>query len=450
MIRRPSTTGDVGTAGCLVQFPTIPDKLYMLTAGHCLVGPQSRQFDPVEEVISSDLPGPQFGRLAGWTTTLDQVMSDAALVEVDPALVGPEIGDLGAPRGTIDRELQVGEELTIFALGERRVGTVEKLSVDMPIDMRMPDFAQPVRVTYLEHIRCSNFSEPGCSGAIALDKDGKAVGMVVAGDGKTFTLLTAIDVVLSDPKWGTELPALGICTAVPPQAKAPAPPALDDINAVVTPDRLRALCPRIRGDILEAIVTDAPTAFATAHLDSTVRIAHFLAQIATETGGLRRLDENLDYTTAARLRQVFPAMFPSEELARPFLGNPEKLGNFVYANKLGNGNSQTGDGFTYRGSGLIQLTGRANFRAIGTEIGMPLEADPELARHSDSALHIALGYWTRRNINSVANGETDADVAAVTRLVNPALRGLADRQANFRKALDIFTRPARAVGSIQA
>ena len=80
---------------------------------------------------------------------------------------------------------------------------------------------------------------------------------------------------------------------------------------------------------------------------------------------------------------------------------------------------------------------------------MPREADPELARHSDLVLDIALGYWTRRNINSVANGETDADVAAVTRLVNPALRGLADRQANFRKALDIFTRPARAVGSIQ-
>ena len=381
VIRRPSATGDVGTAGCLVQFPTTPDKLYMLTAGHCLVGPQTKQFDPVEEVISSARAGQQFGRLAGWTTTLGQLLSDAALIEVDPALVGPEIGDLGAPRGTIDRDLQVGEELTIFALGQRRTGKVDSISVDMPIDMRVPDLAQAVPVTYLDQIKCTSFSEAGCSGAIALDTDGKAVGMVVAGDGHTFTLVTPIDVVLSDPKWGTDLPALEICSTVPPVAKALAPPSFDEIGAVITQERLRALCPNIRADILEAILTDAPQAFPKAHLDRTVRIAHFFAQIVTETGGLRRLDEDLDYTTAARLREVFPALFPTDDAARPFLRNPEKLGNFVYANKLGN--DQPADGFAYRGSGLIQLTGRANFRDVGTEIGLPLESNPELARQSD-------------------------------------------------------------------
>ena len=92
------------------------------------------------------------------------------------------------------------------------------------------------------------------------------------------------------------------------------------------------------------------------------------------------------------------------------------------------------------------MTGRANFHVVGAEIGINLENDPELARHSDSALRIALGYWTHRNINSVADGDTDADVVAVTRLVNPALRGLAERQAFFHKALNIFVLPAQVAG----
>jgi predicted chitinase len=439
VIRRPSTTGDVGTAGCLVQFPNIPEKLYMLTAGHCLVGPLTKQFDPVEEVISENRPGQQLGRLAGWTTSLGELTADAALIEVDPALVDPEIGDLGPP-GSVNGDPKVGDELIIFGLGQRRTGKIQELPVDMSIDMRIPDFEQPLRVNYLQQIKCTSFSEAGCSGAIALDKDRNVVGMVVAGDGSKFTLVTPIDAVLAHPKWGTDLPALQICRTIPVTATAPEPHIVAGISSVITADRLRALCPAIRADILEAILTDAPQVFPGARLNSTVRIAHFFAQIATETEGLRRLDENLNYTTAARLRQVFPALFPTDESARPFLGDPEKLGNFVYANKLGN--NQPGDGFAYRGSGLIQLTGRANFRDVGISIGNPLlENTPELARHSDSALQIALGYWSTRDINKVADGSTDADVVEVTRLVHPALAALTDRQAYFRKALSIFARP---------
>src|ERR1700687_3563916 len=93
-----------------------------------------------------------------------------------------------------------------------------------------------------------------------------------------------------------------------------------DIAALVTIPRLRAVCPKARDDILEAIITDAPGEFPGAGLDDPVKIAHFIAQIATESGGLGRLDENLGYTTAARLATVFGhALFPTAASATPFL-----------------------------------------------------------------------------------------------------------------------------------
>src|SRR5271154_3360521 len=107
----------------------------------------------------------------------------------------------------------------------------------------------------------------------------------------------------------------------------------------------------------------APSALPAAGLADPVRISHFFAQIATETGGLRRLDENLNYTTVKRLRDIFSSKFKTDDSAKGYIRNPEKLANFVYAGR--NGNSKPGDGWQYRGSGLIQITGRDNFDKIG-------------------------------------------------------------------------------------
>lgn len=198
-----------------------------------------------------------------------------------------------------------------------------------------------------------------------------------------------------------------------------------------------AICPKADPAIVETLVTDAPDEFQNAGLTTIARIAHFVAQIAAETLGLTRLDENLNYTTADRLTKVFPSKFATAESAKLFLRNPEKLANHVYAGK--NGNKDGGDGWLYRGSGLIQLTGRGNFRDVGKLVHMPLENDPELARQPDSALRIALGYWAARKINSVANDGGDAAVTNVTKLINPALVGLAERKSYYRKAMKILT-----------
>lgn len=221
-----------------------------------------------------------------------------------------------------------------------------------------------------------------------------------------------------------------------------------DIGAVLTADRLRRVCPNVRADILETIISSGPDVLGDADFINHTRIAHFIAQCAAETGGLRRLDEDLYYTTAARLVAVFPSKFPTEASARPFLRNPEKLANHVYANR--NGNSQPGDGWRYRGSGLIQLTGRGNFKSVGDLIGMDLVGQPDLVREVDSALAIAVGYWSKRDINAVADGTTDSAVEAVTRRINPALVGLADRKRYFRAALRAFAPPTPAVAVAEA
>jgi hypothetical protein len=232
VIRRLGVTDDPGTAGCLVQFPDDPEKLFWLTAGHVLVGRTAKQFDPVE---AKDLPGQTIGLLYGWTSLGGPTTTDAAIVQVHPELVLPDIGTLGVPKGT-NVVPQVGAKLTIFAMGQTRSGTIEKIGVDMPITMVGPDFEQTV--TYVNQIRCDNFSGDGCSGAIAIDENGDAVGMVVAGDSSTFTLVTPIDALLSHPDWG-DGPALEIQASIPPTAKAP-------FNATPTPPALRV--PQAAGD----------------------------------------------------------------------------------------------------------------------------------------------------------------------------------------------------------
>jgi Phage tail lysozyme len=214
VIRRLGTTDDPGTAGCLVQFPDDPDKLFWLTAGHVLVGRTAQQLDPVE---AKDLPGKTVGLLYGWTSLDGPTTTDAAIVQVDPGLAMPDIGTLGVPAG-MNSNPQVGEELTIFAMGQKRSGTIKEIGVDVPINMVGPDFEQSI--TYRNQIKCDAFDVPGSSGAIAIDDNKNIVGMVVGGDSATFTLVTPIDWILSHPDWG-DGPALEIKATIPSTAKSP-------------------------------------------------------------------------------------------------------------------------------------------------------------------------------------------------------------------------------------
>jgi len=158
-----------------------------------------------------------------------------------------------------------------------------------------------------------------------------------------------------------------------------------------------------------------------------LQVAHWLAQVGHESGGFKRLTENLNYS-AEGLRSTWPSRFNAQNAA-DYARQPEKIANYVYGARLGN--SQAGDGWKYRGRGLIQLTGRENYRKAGEALGLPLEGDPDLATSPHVAAQIAVWYWETRNINRFADRD---DVLAVTRSVNGGTNGIDDRRARTERA----------------
>jgi predicted chitinase len=218
-----------------------------------------------------------------------------------------------------------------------------------------------------------------------------------------------------------------------------------EISKLITTAKLKKFAQDIKASIAAALVRDCPKTFAENGLNTPVHIAHFFAQVGKETGGLRRLDENMNYTTLKALRAPFRKFREmSDAKASTFLRNPKKLGNFIYANKNGNRNEASGDGFNFRGSGLIQLTGRGNFKKaakeIEDEVDFDIVKDPELARSEGACVRIAVAFWTTREINKVAGTDSQAAVDKVTAKVNPGepAKGKQDRRDLFKKARTIF------------
>ena len=168
-------------------------------------------------------------------------------------------------------------------------------------------------------------------------------------------------------------------------------------------------------------------------IDTPARIASFLAQTGHESGQFNRLVESLNYTTPQRLMKVWPKRFPSEAIAAPYVRNEERLANFVYANRLGNGDAASGDGYKYRGRGLIQVTGRSNYAACGKALGLDLLNDPGLLIEPRYAALSAAWFWSSRGLNALADDRTGdddlEDFTVITRTINGGTQGLKERLA---------------------
>ena len=143
------------------------------------------------------------------------------------------------------------------------------------------------------------------------------------------------------------------------------------------------------------------TTFETFGIETSEQQASFLGQCGHESAGFSVLVENLNYK-AESLCKVWPKRFPSLEMAQPYHRNPEKIANHVYANRMGNGDEDSGDGWAYRGRGLIQLTGRDNYRACGEALGVDLEANPEYVETPMYAALSAGWFWNKNHLNNVA------------------------------------------------
>jgi putative chitinase len=169
-------------------------------------------------------------------------------------------------------------------------------------------------------------------------------------------------------------------------------------------------------------------------INTPERIAAFIAQCGHESGGFKFLKENLNYR-AESLMRTWPSRFPTLDFAREYAHKQEKIANYVYANRMGNGPETSGDGWNFLGRGLIQLTGRNNYEAFAESIETPVEEIPEYLMTFEGAVQSACWFFETNNLNKWADA---GDILTLTKKINGGTIGLADRQKHYEHALHVL------------
>jgi putative chitinase len=170
------------------------------------------------------------------------------------------------------------------------------------------------------------------------------------------------------------------------------------------------------------------------NIDSPRRIASFIAHCGHESLNFTVLRENLNYRWES-LRRTWPRHFPTDEIARQYERQPERIANRAYANRMGNGPETSGDGWKFAGKGLIQLTGRNNYQLFANAIGMDIEQIPTYLTTFDGAVESACWFWRTNNVNRFADV---LDNNGMTRVINGGTHGLEDRQRRLTQALRVL------------
>jgi putative chitinase len=203
----------------------------------------------------------------------------------------------------------------------------------------------------------------------------------------------------------------------------------------ITPQFLFAIAPGASGAIVSAIV-DNQSILTKYGITDPKEVAWFFGQSACETQGFNRLEENLYYTSTARLRRIWPARFPSDAAAQPFVRNPEALANKVYGGRFGN--VQPGDGWRYRGSGLGQTTFYDNYRAVG----LMYAEHPDYLRKFPTALEAFCVYWQDHKCAAYVIND---NLPGLTKAIQGGSLGLADRQKFTERAMNFLHSPTSQV-----
>lgn len=173
-------------------------------------------------------------------------------------------------------------------------------------------------------------------------------------------------------------------------------------------------------------------------INTPLRKAHFLAQLKHESGNFTRVQENFNYTTPERLFKVFTKYFDTNknkvmdlaelQIMRGYVGKPEKLASYVYANRMGNGNIQSGDGWKHRGKGLIQLTGKDTQTRYAKSVGINIDKDPDFLLQPKYAVDSAGWFWNQNNLNILADKD---ELTKISIKINGGKNGLEDRLNNL-------------------
>ncbi len=204
------------------------------------------------------------------------------------------------------------------------------------------------------------------------------------------------------------------------------------MTTIITQQQLQELLP---GNPYLSYWTDALNKILPEYeINSSLRVAAFLAQCAHESGNFKFLTENLNYRWES-LRKVFPRYFPTDELAQQYARQPEKIANRVYANRMGNGDEASGDGWRYRGRGLIQLTGKDNYFWFAQSIDTLIEDVPAYLETFEGAIQSACWFWETNKLNQWADQK---DILTLTKRINGGTIGLEDRKKHYAHALHIL------------
>jgi len=201
---------------------------------------------------------------------------------------------------------------------------------------------------------------------------------------------------------------------------------------MITLDILQQLCPKTKKSVLELYAT--PVHEVAEYYDMYTnmnRAAGFVAQIAHESGGFNFVKENLNYG-AAGLMNTFKKYFPNQEIANQYQRQPEKIANRVYANRMGNGDEASGDGYRFCGRGLIQLTGRINYTKFAQALGLGIEETVAYMETPEGATASAGWFWDNNNLNQYCDS---GDFVMLTKRINGGTIGIEERQRNYQLVL---------------
>ena len=201
----------------------------------------------------------------------------------------------------------------------------------------------------------------------------------------------------------------------------------------ITIEQLSAALPDVKDENIELFYESLVAAMEEFGIDSPARMAGFLAQCAHESANFSAVRENLNYS-ADGLNKIFPKYFKNAgRNAQEYHRQPEKIANVVYANRMGNGDEMSGDGWRFKGRGLIQLTGRTNYTLCGTDLEVDLIESPEYLETPEGAARSAGWYWWKNNLNAFADKN---DIVGMTKRINGGTIGLEDRKNHYFHALE--------------
>ena len=202
---------------------------------------------------------------------------------------------------------------------------------------------------------------------------------------------------------------------------------------MITEQQLKKIAPKA-ADIKELVVA-LNQLLPKYNITTYKRICAFVAQYAMETQGFTKFVENTNYTKAERLLEVFPKYFKSKLVAAAYAGKPQAIANRVYADRFGNGDEQSGDGYKYRGRGLCHLTFKSNYYQFTLATGVEAIRHPELLEEIHYAVLAGCWFWDSHKLNALADKD---DFIGLTKAINGGLNGVEDRRKYWELCKVVF------------